>query len=204
MRTLALKTLAVRLIAGTLSVPTALIPTLRSADAACADMWVAKFTGSQPTRCPRGVSACTDGSDGRPAVFHAGDQFTLCVKLPYEAYITLWDAAPNGGSVHRLYPNPLTHRNNATVLGEKLAGASEHCFGYRDFSLYFPRSKGLGEGKLSLIATPKLEDQPTPSEMTVPGQEMARPRHETLAKVLNAANDCHEPYSHWIVYNVID
>jgi len=199
MRNVALKRLAVRLIAGALSVPTALIPGLRSA-AACGEMWVTKFTGSPPTRCPRGVSACTDGSDGRPVVFHAGDQFTLCVKLPYEAYITLWDAAPNGGAVHRIYPNILTHQNNATVLGAKLSGASEHCFGYQDFPLYFPKSKGLGEGKLSLIATPTLDAQPTPSQ----GQDMPRPRHEAIARVLNVASDCHEPYSYLITYNVID
>jgi hypothetical protein len=173
------------------------------ASGACADMWAVKFTGAQPTRCQPSQIRCTDGSDTRAAVFHAGDQFTLCVKLPFEAYITLWDAAPNGGNVHRIYPNFLTHQNNATVLGEKL-GVVEHCFGYRDFPLYFPKSQGLGEGKLTIFATPSLADQPTIEDMRVPGQEMDRPRHEMIARTLTAATDCHMPYSHQIRYNVIE
>jgi hypothetical protein len=175
-----------------------------AASAACADMWAAKFTGAPPTRCSKNTSTCTDGSDSRPAVFHAGDQVTVCVKLPYDAYITLWDAAPNGGNVHRMYPNVLTHRDNGTVLGEKMSGASQYCFGHQDFPMYFPRSKGLGEGKLTIFATPTLEGQPTFRDMKVPGEEMERPRHEMIAQTLTAATDCHMPYSHQIRYSVIE
>jgi hypothetical protein len=198
------KTSGWRKFAMMVSVLTACAASGETANGACADMWVTKFTGAKPTRCPPNVSSCTDGSDTRPAVFHAGDQFALCVKLPYAAYITLWDATPNGGDVHRIYPNFLTHKNNATVLGERITGQTEHCFGYQDFPLYFPRSQGLGQGKLTVFATPALDDQPTPADMRLAGQTMARPRHEMIAATLSAAVDCHTPYSQQISYNVIE
>jgi hypothetical protein len=204
MKSVTLNKIGVRLVAMTLSIIIATATVVESAKAACAEMWATRFTGAQPTRCPPGQNTCTDGSDTRPAVFHGGDQFTLCVKLLYNAYITLWDAAPNGGNVHRIYPNFLSHLNNASVLGEKLAGGSEHCFGYRDFPLYFPKAQGLGQGRLTIFATPSLDEQPTPRDMKVPGQEMERPRHEMIARTLNAANDCHMPYSHFVTYRVVE
>ena len=162
---------------------------------ACGVMWVKKFTGAQPTRCPPDQRICDDGSDGRPVQFHTGDPFTLCVWLPIDAYITLWDAGPNGGNVHRIYPNILSHQNNASLLGEKVTASTDHCFGYKDFPLYFPKSRGGGQGKLTMFATPTLEDQPTLKDMKVPGQEMERPLHESMARALMAVSDCRTPYS---------
>jgi hypothetical protein len=201
----AVETPVVRVIAAGLSIGLVTWAATAPAYSACADMWVNKFANvPPPPRCQGETSACTDGSRGRAAVFRAGDQFTLCVKLPFEAYITLWDAAPNGGNVARIYPNFLTHQRNALVLGEKVPGGTARCFGYQDFPLYFPKSKGLGQGKLTLFATPNVDDQPTLKDMKVPGQEMERPRHEAIAQVLNAADDCHKPYSHQILYNVVE
>lgn len=199
----AAETSVVRVIAAGLSIGLVTLAITTPARAACADMWVNKLANvPPPPRCQGEQSTCTDGSRGRAAVFRAGDQFTLCVMLPFEAYITLWDAAPDGGNVHRIYPNFLSHQRNASVLGEKVSGGTTHCFGYQDFPLYFPKSKGVGQGKLTIFATPNVEDQPTLKDMKVPGQEMERPRHEAIAQLLTAADDCRKPYSHQILYNV--
>jgi hypothetical protein len=195
--------IGLRALAAILSVDTLLVTGAPPASAACAEIWVGKFGSVRATQCTSGAIVCTSDSDkGRPVEFRAGDQFVLCVKVPFDAYVTLWDAAPQSGDVRRLYPNILSHQNNAHVYGDKMTGGAMHCFGQTDFPLYFPRAQGAGSGRLTVFATATLEAQPRPEDMPVPGEQMKRARHDLVAQTLNAGVDCKVQYSHSVYYNI--
>lgn len=195
--------MALRALAAILSVDTLLVTAAPPASAACADMWVGKFDAARAGQCTSGAIVCTSESDrGRPVEFRAGDQFVLCVKLPFDAYVTLWDAAPQSGDVRRLYPNILSHQNNAHVYGERMTGGAMHCFGVTDFPLYFPKVQGTGSGILTVFATARLEAQPKPEDMPVPGEQMRRARHDLVAQTLNDGVDCRVKYSHSVFYKI--
>lgn len=192
-----------RTLAAILSIDALLLVSARPVFAECAEMWVGKFDATRASQCTSGATICPSSANRtRPIEFHAGDQFVLCVKLPFDAFVTLWDAAPQSGDVRRLYPNVLTHQSNSHVLGEKLTGGTMHCFGQTDFPLYFPKAQGPGSGRLTVFATATLEAQPRPEDMPVPGEQMKRARHDLVAQTLNAGVDCKVQYSHSLNYNI--
>jgi hypothetical protein len=130
------------------------------AEAGCVDLWTRRLSDAQ------GI---------RRSEFRPGEQFVVCFRFPEDSFVSLWDVPPRGDA-SRLFPNLLTHReNNATIRAAQLAGSQEHCYGTPDtFPLYFPAEQGRGEGKLSLHVTAALDDQPTQSDFTVPGQRALR------------------------------
>jgi hypothetical protein len=129
------------------------------AQADCVEIWARKLLSADHT-----------------SNFRINDQFVLCVKFDEDLFVSIWDVPPRGGTMWRLYPNIVTHKDaNATTLAAKLEGHKDHCFGTPDnFPLYFPADQGLGSGTLFIYATKSLDDQLPMTDYAVPGQRMLR------------------------------
>jgi len=159
---------------------------VEAAKSACGQIWAVKLKDSREYA-------------QRRADFQVDDKFVVCIRLPEEAFVSVWDAPPRG-DVSRLFPNVLTHQNNASIRAEKLAGG-EHCFGTSS-PLYFPAEQGIGHGKLSLIATAALEDQPKLRDFKIPGETIERSTMERLARTYNITDDCKAKFQESMEYRI--
>src|SRR5689334_15838100 len=104
-----------------------------AANSACnVEIWARLYAGADRN------AYTSKGVDVEPS-FRVNDQFVVCIRIPEDGYVSLWDAPPRGPSVSRLFPNVFTHRQaNATVRAEKLKGGQPHCYGTPDtFPLFF-------------------------------------------------------------------
>jgi hypothetical protein len=161
------------------------------------EIWARLYSG------PDKSSYAARGVEVEPS-FRVNDQFVVCIRLPEDGYVSLWDAPPRGPSVSRLYPNVITHRQaNAAVRAEKLQGGQAVCFGTPDtFPLFFPAGQGVGEGKLSVHLTKSLDDQPTLEDYEVPGQRILRARLDAVIARSEADSVCGRKVTTYFKYKV--
>jgi Domain of unknown function (DUF4384) len=160
-----------------------------SAAANCVDLWMKSLQETQ-------------SSGGRRTAFKTDDQFVVCFRLQKDSFVSLWDSPPHGNP-SRLYPNALTHGNNSTIRAERLTADQDHCFGQpNSFPLYFPADQGKGEGKLSVIVTESLEDQPALSAYQIPGRTIARERMAEESKRYGIAATCGSKMQEYFGYTI--
>ena len=159
------------------------------AKAACVDLWMRALQSF--------------GAVGiKTNEFKLNDQFVVCFRLEKDAYVSLWDAPPKGDA-QRLYPNALTHRNNAQVRADKLGSGREHCFGNSGtFPLYFPAEQGTGEGKISIVVTDSLEDQPPLDAYSIPGRSMDMRRMERALRSYGISASCNSKMQEYFTYTI--
>jgi len=160
----------------------------KTATSACADLWINSFSSQR-------------GLEVRQTKFRPDEKFVVCFRLSEEAFVSLWDAPPRG-DMSRLFPNALSHRNNSTLRAVKLS-AKEHCFGTREnFPLYFPESQGTGTGKLTLIGTASVNDQPTLDDYKIPGESMTRSAMDQFERTFRMRLDCKAKFEEQIEYSI--
>lgn len=140
----------------------------------------------------------------RRTQFHLNDQFVLCIRLDQDAFVSIWDAPPHG-DVARLFPNIITNRNdNGTVRAQRMSGGITHCFGTPEtFPLFFPAEQGVGQGKLSVVATAALAHQPTLEDYAIPGQSMPRAKMEEVARNYRSAANCGDRVQEYVEYAIV-
>lgn len=122
--------------------------------------------------------------------FKQNEQFILCFRLEQSGYVSVWDAPPYG-AVSRLYPNVLTHENSASIRAEYLFAGEDYCFGTPEtFPLFFPEEQGIGKGKLSVVVTQNINDQPSLDAYDIPGKSIPRQRMAKVTKQFSLADVC--------------
>jgi hypothetical protein len=162
---------------------------MRAADADCVAIWTTKLNEPHDYAHHR-----TD--------FHPNDQFVLCIRLEQDAFVSVWDVPPQGNA-SRLYPNVLSHKNNASVLAQKLP-AGDKCFGISGtFPLFFPADQGLGQGTLSVAVTKTEELQPTLDDYTIPGLQLKRSAMDQIARTFRNAAECSDRIHEDIKYKIV-
>jgi hypothetical protein len=164
------------------------VSSISNARAGCVDLWLKALQSDQ--------------GRGARQNFRQNQQFVVCFRLEADAYVSLWDAPPHGAA-QRIYPNVITHKNNASVAGEKLSAGSEHCFGTPGtFPLFFPEEQGTGEGKITIVATSSLEDQPPLNAYAIPGRSMDMNRMSGYLRSYNMSATCSSKMQEQAIYSV--
>ena len=99
--------------------------------------------------------------------FKVGDRVVLCITMPFDAYVSVWDAPPQGNR-ERLFPN--THSHSPGVNGHFASSGSETCIGSvgSGYEVEISVEEGLGRGQFYLLATRTLQQQLGADEFTVP------------------------------------
>lgn len=106
--------------------------------------------------------------------YKANERFVVCVRLEREGFVTIWDAPPKS-EAWRLFPNEFSHRNDPKIRGVRLSPGTNHCFGGPGtFPLFFDAKHGVGPGRLSVVVTEVLDDQPTLEDYQIPGKKINR------------------------------
>lgn len=94
----------------------------------------------------------------RSDVFQINDRVILCIDIPFEAYVSVWDAPPQG-SLERLFPNSISHPRHETAA--LVSAGHKSCIG--DFGsgyrIEISANEGRGAGKFYLIVTQTLAEQ---------------------------------------------
>ncbi len=130
--------------------------------------------------------------------FSLNDRVILCVRLPYDGYIAVWDAPP-AGERERLYPNRISHPRGEN--GVFVAAAQEHCIGEVDsgYEIEITPGEGVGRGQFYLLVTEKLELQLGKDDFVVPGYGLSasiRAEGRPAVEQLKGYADT------WLVYDV--
>ncbi|MEY9363577.1 hypothetical protein ABH994_006298 [Bradyrhizobium yuanmingense] len=140
--------------------------------------------------------------ENRRTQFRVNDQFVLCIRLDADAYVSIWDAPPHG-DVSRLFPNIVTHRDNATVRAVKLSSSKQQCFGVPGtFPLFFPSEQGVGTGKLSVVVTTSLDNQPPLQAYKIPGETIAPAAKEHVSRNYRSAATCGDKIEEYLEYAI--
>lgn len=163
------------------------LPAASAADAGCAAIWATRL--NEPHEF-----------DNRRTQFRINDQFVLCIRLEADAYVSIWDAPPQG-DVSRLFPNIATNSDNATVRAVKIAASKQQCFGVPGtFPLFFPSEQGVGTGKLSVVVTTSLDSQPPLKAYKIPGETIAAAAKEKISRTYRSAATCGDKIEEYLEY----
>ncbi len=134
--------------------------------------------------------------------FKPNDQFVVCFRLGQSGFVSVWDAPPHG-PVSRLYPNVLTHKNSASIRAAFLAAGRDYCFGTPEtFPLFFPEEQGVGLGKISVIVTKNIKDQPSLDAYDIPGRSIRRARMDEVSRRYRLADRCGDRMSEYFPYSI--
>lgn len=156
--------------------------------AECASLWATGLKDGHADRAKR-------------QSFRKNDRFVLCVSLSRSAFVSIWDAPPNGNP-SRLYPNAVSHQNAAQVRGERLA-AGKHCFGTSaTFPLFFPSEQGLGMGRLSAVVTETVDGQPGAADWAIPGKVVQRERMAEITRHYGLGHTCDQKMTVYFEYSI--
>lgn len=165
------------------------LQTATAADAGCVAIWATRLNESHEFENHR-------------TQFQINDQFVLCIRLDLDAYVSIWDAPPHG-DVSRLFPNPVTNRDNATARAVKLPSSKQQCFGVPGtFPLFFPSDQGVGSGKLSVVVTTSLDSQPPLQAYKIPGETITAAAKEQISRTYRSAAGCGDKIEEYLEYTI--
>jgi hypothetical protein len=160
-----------------------------AADPGCVAIWATRLNESHEF-------------ENRRTEFQVNDQFVLCIRLGLDAYVSIWDAPPHG-DVSRLFPNLATHKDNATVRAVKLPSSNRQCFGVPGtFPLFFPSEQGVGSGRLSVVVTTSLDNQPPLQAYKIPGQTITAAAKEQISRTYRSAANCGDKIEEYLEYTI--
>jgi hypothetical protein len=136
--------------------------------------------------------------------FRLNERFVLCVELDANMFLTIWDAPPMGNDIERLFPNRISHPNQTVLAAE--VPAARHCFGVttpafnNNFKFPLVQDEGPGNGKITVVASTSLADQPTMEDYKIPGKTLKAAAARQL--IVTASKTCESKLTALVQYEV--
>lgn len=117
-------------------------------------------------------------------------------------FMTMWDAPPAGNDIERLFPNRISHPGQSTLAAEVPAG--RHCYGTKfglDPTFPLVQDEGPGRGKITVVATTSMADQPTLDDYKIPGRTLKAAAARLL--IVGPTKTCESKLIALVQYEVI-